>query len=157
MDDYRERLHVPLIWWLLAVASVLTLAATLYGLTQAWIVVIMSAAIVGCAAMLVNLGLGRVEVGGGTVRTGKKTELPLAAVSEVVALDEKQTTLLRGPRGHPAAHLYSRPYLKRSVYLAVDPATRSDVPYWLVGTRHPAKLADTIERCRLQARHEPVA
>jgi hypothetical protein len=157
MHDYRERLHVPLIWWLLAVASVLTLAATLYGLTQAWIVVIMAAAIVGCAAMLVNLGLGRVEVGSGTLRTGKKTELPLAAVSEVVVLDEKQTMLLRGPRANPAAHLYSRPYLKESVYVALDPEARPEVPYWLVGTRHPAELAATIERCRMQAGHEPVA
>ena len=156
MDDYRERLHVPLIWWMLAVASLLTLAATLYGLSQAWIVVIIAAATAVCAAMLVNLGLGGVEVGGGTLRTGK-TGLPLAAISEVVTLDEKQTRLLRGPRANPAAHMYSRPYLKESVYVALDPADSPTVPYWLVGTRHPAELAAIIERCRLQARHEPVA
>jgi len=39
------------------------------------------------------------------------------------------------------------------------PATRSAsaAPYWLIGTRHPAKLAAAIERCRVQDGHEPVA
>jgi Protein of unknown function (DUF3093) len=156
MDDYRERLHVPLIWWMLAVASLLTLAATLYGLPQAWIVVIIAASTVVCIAMLVNLGQARITVGAGMLRTGK-TGLPLASASEVVALDEKQTRLLRGPRGHPAAHLYSRPYLKESVYIALDPAAGPTAPYWLIGTRRPAELAAIIERSRLQARHEPVA
>jgi hypothetical protein len=31
------------------------------------------------------------------------------------------------------------------------------VPYWLVGTRHPAELAAIIERSRLKTGHEPVA
>ena len=89
--------------------------------------------------------------------------LPLTAVSEVVSLDEKQSMRLRGPRADPAAHLYSRPYLKESVYLAVaapgpsHPAAGSTAPYWLIGTRHPAELAAAIERCRVQAGHEPVA
>ena len=48
--------------------------------------------------------------------------LPLTAVSEVACLDENQTRRLRGPRADPAACLYSRPYLKESVYLAVAPA-----------------------------------
>jgi hypothetical protein len=43
------------------------------------------------------------------------------------------------------------------VYLAVDPAADPTVPYWLIGTRHPAELAAVIERCRAQAGHEPVA
>jgi hypothetical protein len=98
--------------------------------------------------------------------------------SEVVVLDEKQSTRLRGPRADPAAHLYLRPYLKESVYVAVDAARpaaplpdhkaqpaddprtasgASPVPYWLIGTRRPAELAAAIERCRVQAGHEPVA
>jgi hypothetical protein len=74
----------------------------------------------------------------------------------VVTLDENQTARLRGPRADPAAHLYSRPYLKESVYLAVAPSA-PETPYWLIGTRHPAELAAAIERCRVQAGHEPVA
>jgi hypothetical protein len=157
MHDYRERLHVPLVWWLLAVPTVLIFGATLYaGLTEPWPVIIMAGLIAGCATVLITLGLATVEIGDGTLRAGRAV-LPLTAISEVVSLDEKQTARLRGPRADPAAYLYSRPYVKESVYVAVDPAAGSAAPYWLIGTRHPAELAVAIERCRVQAGHEPVA
>jgi hypothetical protein len=82
----------------------------------------------------------------GALRAGDAT-LPLSQVGDVVALDERQAALLRGPRADPAAHLMLRPYLKRAVYIALaDPG--SEVPYWLVATRHPAELATAIERSR---------
>jgi len=165
MREYRERLHVPLAWWLLAVPSVLIIGGTLYaGLPWPWPIIIIGGLAAGCAAMLAGLSRGSVEVSGGAVRAGGAA-LPLTAISEVVPLDEQQSTRLRGPRADPAAHLYSRPYLKESVYLAVDPAASaarlgssgvSRVPYWLIGTRHPAELAAAIERCRVQSGHEPV-
>jgi hypothetical protein len=163
MRDYRERLRVPLAWWLLAMPTALIFGATLYaGLPNPWPVTIMTGLIAGCAAFLIVMGLATVEVGDGALRAGGAM-LPLTAVSEVVTLDEKQSTLLRGPRADPAAHLYSRPYLKESVYVAVNPsafageAAGSAAPYWLIGSRHPDELAAAIERCRLRAGHEPVA
>ena len=177
MRDYRERLHVPLAWWLLAVPTVLILGGTLYaGLPWPWPIIIMVGLAAGCAAMLIAFGRGSVEVGDGALRAGGAA-LPLTAISEVVALDERQSTQLRGPRADPAAHLYLRPYLKESVYVAVDPAASAarpadhrdqtnhrpqrvlgvaQVPYWLIGTRHPAELAAAIERCRVRPGHEPV-
>ena len=155
MSDYRERLRVPLAWWLLVMPTVLIIGATIYaGLAEPWPVIIMVSLIAGCAAFLIAMSLATVEVRDGTLRAGKAA-LPLATVSEVVALDANQTTRLRGPRADPAAHLYSRPYLKESVYLVVAPS--GPAPYWLVGTRRPAELAAVIERCRVQAGHEPVA
>jgi hypothetical protein len=155
MSDYRERLRVPLAWWLLAMPSALIIGATIYaGLAEPWPVVIIAGLIAGCAAFLIAIGLATIEVRDGILRAGK-AELPLTSVSEVAALDQNQTTRLRGPRADPAAHLYSRPYLKESVYLAV--AAPGPGPYWLIGTRHPAELAAAVDRCRLQAGHEPVA
>jgi len=155
MPEYRERLHVPLAWWLLATPSALIIGVTLYaGLRGPWPIIIVGGLLAGCAAILISLGLGSVEVSDGAIRAGGAV-LSLAAVREVVALDEPQTISLRGPRAHPAAHLYSRPYLKESVYVAVTPA--AGVPYWLIGTRRPAKLAAVIERCRVPSGHEPVA
>jgi hypothetical protein len=159
MRDYRERLHVPLAWWLLAVLIVLILGFTLYaGLPWPWPIVIFASLGAGFAAALVALGRATVEVDDEALRAGG-TILPFAAISEVVALDEKQSARLRGPRADPAAHFYSRPYLKESVYLAVDPAAWGGgrVPYWLIGTRHPAELAAAIERRRIRGGHEPVA
>ena len=155
MSDYRERLRVPLAWWLLAVPTVLIIGATLYaGLAEPWPVIIMAGLTTACVALLIAVGLATIEVRDGSLRAGKAA-LPLTTVTEVVTLDENQTTRLRGPRADPAAHLYSRPFLKESVYLAVAPP--GPAPYWLVGTRHPAELAAAVERCRLQAGHEPVA
>ena len=155
MSDYRERLRVPLAWWLLTLPSALIIGATIYaGLAEPWPVIIVIGLIAGCAAFLIAMGLATIEVRDGTLRAGEAA-LPLATVSEVVTLDADQTTRLRGPRADPAAHLYSRPYLKESVYLAVAPPGPS--PYWLIGTRRPAELAAVIERCRVQAGHEPVA
>jgi len=159
MRDYRERLHAPLAWWLLAVPIVLVLGGTLYaGLPWPWPIVIFVGLGAGCAALLIALGRATVEVDDGALRAGGAA-LPLTAISEVVALDERQSARLRGPRADPAAHLYSRPYLKESVYLAVDPAVEGDgrTPYWLIGTRHPAELAAAIERRRIRDGHEPVA
>lgn len=159
MRDYRERLYVPVAWWLLAVPIVLILGGTLYaGLPWPWPIVIIGGLAVGSAALLIAFGRGTLEVDDGTLRAGDAV-LPLAAISEVVALDERQTARLRGPRADPAARFYSRPYLKESVYLAVDPAAWGDVrvPYWLIGSRHPAELAAALQRCRIRGGHEPVA
>jgi hypothetical protein len=159
MRDYRERLYVPLAWWLLAVPIVLILGATTYaGLPWPWPIIIFAGLAAICAALLIPLGRATVEVDDGGLRAGGAV-LPLTAIGEVVTLDEKQTTRLRGPRADPAARFYSRPYLKESVYVAVGPAAPGGgrVPYWLVGTRHPAELAAAIERCRIRDGHEPVA
>lgn len=157
MHDYRERLHVPLVWWLLAVPTVLIFGATIYaGLAEPWPVIIMAGLAAGCAALLIAMSLATVEIADGTLRAGSAV-LPLTAITEVVALDEKQSARLRGPRADPAAYLYSRPYLKESVFVAVAAAAGSAAPYWLIGTRHPTELAAAIERCRVQAGHEPVA
>jgi hypothetical protein len=163
MRDYRERLYVPLAWWLLAVPIVLILGGTLYaGLPWPWPIVIIGGLAVGCAALLIALGRATVEVDEAALRAGGAVLL-LTAISEVVALDERQSAQLRGPRADPAARFYSRPYLKESVFVAVDPAAQGDsvphrrVPYWLVGTRRPTELAAAIERCRIRAGHEPVA
>src|ERR1700722_8339163 len=159
MRDYSERLYVPVAWWLLAVPIVLVLGGTLYaGLPWPWPIVIIGGLAVGSAALLIAFGRGTVEVGDGVLRTGDDV-LPLAVISEVAALDERQTARLRGPRADPAARLYSRPYLKESVYLAVEPGASAGgrVPYWLIGSRHPTELAAVLERCRIRGGHEPVA
>lgn len=120
MLDYRERLHVPLAWWLLAVPTVLILGGTLYaGLPEPWPIIIIGGLAVGFAAALTALSWATIEVGDGTLRTGGAV-LVLSSVGEVVALDEKQSTRLRGPQADPAARLYLRPYLKESVYVALD-------------------------------------
>ena len=119
MRDYRERLYVPVAWWLLAVPVAIILGAYSYVVMRGpWPSIIIAAFVGGAAALLVSLGNARVEIAAGTLRAGGM-DLPLSQVTEAIPLDERQTAKLRGPQADPAARLYSRPYLKESVCLTL--------------------------------------
>ena len=187
MQVYRERLSVPLTWWLLGLTTIALLATEVVA-GYAWPLVVSIYAVLvgGFAAVLLTWGRPRVEVEAGELRAGG-ARLPLAAVGEVTALDEAQTRALRGPRGDPAAFLLTRPYLRRAVYVEVTgaglerppgrpprrgrriPLLRRRAgraqprphppapPYWLVSTRHPAELAAAIIGSRPAARTDGAA
>ena len=140
MGSYRERLLVPVSYWLLAVPSIAFLGAEAWFIAGGIVPPLTLAALSLIAAIfLINWGSATIEVTGGVLRAGRDT-LPLSEAGEIVALDEKQAALLRGPRADPAAHLFLRPYVKQGVYIAIaDPS--DGVPYWLVSTRHPDRLA----------------
>jgi Protein of unknown function (DUF3093) len=105
------------------------------------------------ATFLVHWSAATIEVTGAVLRAGRDT-LALSEAGKVIALDEKQAMALRGPRADPSAHLLLRPYLKRAVYIGLaDPS--DGVPYWLVATRHPDRLAAAIERARQSDSREP--
>ena len=104
MGSYRERLLVPVSYWLLAIPVVLSLGAEAYFFVDGFIpplVIVALYAIV--AAFLVHWNSATIEVTGGVLRAGKDT-LALSDVGEVIALDEKQAMALRGPRADPSAH-----------------------------------------------------
>ena len=144
MGSYRERLFVPVSYWLLAVPVVVSLGAEAYFFVDGIIpplVICLFAVIVG--VFLVHWSAATIEVTGSVLRAGSAT-LALSEAGQVLALDERQAAQLRGPKGDPAAHLLLRPYLKRAVYIGLaDPG--EGVPYWLVATRHPEELAAAIE------------
>jgi hypothetical protein len=147
MGSYRERLLVPVSYWLLTVPVVVTLGAEAYFFVDGIIPPLVIGALFAIVAtFLVHWSTATIEVAGGVLRAGKDA-LALSDADEVVALDERQSTALRGPRADPAAHILLRPYLKRAVYISLaDPG--EGVPYWLVATRRPEELAAAIERAR---------
>jgi hypothetical protein len=151
MGSYRERLLVPVSYWLLAVPVVVTLGAEAYFFVDGIIPPLVIGALFAIvAAFLINWSSATIEVAGAALRAGRDT-LALSGADEVVALDEKQTKALGGPRADPAAHLLLRPYLKRAVYVSLaDPA--DGVPYWLIATRHPEELAAAIDSARRDSR-----
>ena len=147
MDSYRERLLVPVSYWLLAVPVVLTLGGEAYFFVDGFIpLLVIGLLFVIVAAFLVQWSSATIEVTGTVLRAGKDT-LALSDADDVIALDERQAMALRGPRADPSAHILLRPYLRRAVYIGLaDPA--AGVPYWLVATRHPERLAAAIESAR---------
>jgi hypothetical protein len=147
MGSYHERLFVPVSYWLLAIPVVVLLGGEAYFIAGGIVPPLTMAAIAAVVgAFLVNWGSATIEVTGGVLRVGRNT-LALGEAGEVITLDERQTALLRGPRADPAAYILLRPYLKRAVYVGVADQAEG-VPYWLVSTRRPEKLAAAIERAR---------
>lgn len=141
---YRERLRVPVSWWLVAAACVFILGTTL----AAGLSVVIGIAIYLVMGALVAIGFAvwgsaTVQVTESEVIAGS-ARLAIDQVSDVSALDAEQTAALRGPNADTAAFILVRPYLARSVYVAVTgrPASR---PYLLIATRRPVELAAAIE------------
>jgi hypothetical protein len=147
MGSYREQLRVPASYWLLSVPVIALLGAELFAGFSAGVAIIVYAAfVVVIGGFLLAWSAVRIEVSDTMLRAGGDS-LPLSAISEVIALDEKQAALMRGPRADPAAHLLLRPYLKQAVCLKLaDPS--GGVPYWLLATRRPDELAAAIGRNR---------
>jgi Protein of unknown function (DUF3093) len=152
MGSYRERLLVPVSYWLLAVPVVVLLGAEAYFLVDGIIPILFIGLLaVIVAIFLVHWSIATVEVTGSVLRADRDT-LALSDVAEVVALDDRQSAVMRGPRADPSAHLLLRPYLKRAVYISLaDPD--AGAPYWLVATRRPEALAAAIEHARRD--HQP--
>jgi Protein of unknown function (DUF3093) len=144
---YRERLGVPIWWWLATLAGVLLLGSMLWTVLPTALG-IASYAVLGTAsvALLHFWGAVTIEVTGTELRSGSQS-LDLAAIGEVAAMDLAQTRALRGPQANPAAYLLIRPYLPKSVYVEVAGQPRR-WPYWLIATRNPAGLAAAIDDAR---------
>lgn len=154
MGAYRERLLVPVGYWLLAVPVVTVLGAEAYFFVDGWIpplVIALLAVLVG--VFFTHWSLGTIEVAGNVLRADGDT-LALSEAGDVIALDEKQASRLRGPRADPAAHLLLRPYLKRAVCVTIAEPGEGGVPYWLIATRHPERLAAAISAARDSAHRD---
>lgn len=147
VTDYEERLTVPGWWWPLAAVLVALLGTEVHaGLSLAW--KIGTYAVLGSltAALLHFAGAAHVRVADGSLVAGK-ARLPLEFAGDVRALDRPATRAAMGPEADPAAYTLSRPWLPGSVRVeVVDPA--DDTPYWLVGSRHPDRLAAVLEAAR---------
>ena len=154
MGSYRERLLVPVAYWLLAVPVVVLLGAEAWFLAGGFVPpLVIGVLAVIAATFLIHWSLGLVEVTDGVLRADGHA-LALSEAGEVVALDERQSRAMRGPRADPSAHILLRPYLKRAVYIEVA-EPRDGIPYWLVATRRPEKLAAAVSAARDATRPEP--
>jgi len=143
MRGYRERLWVPLSWWLAVTGCVLLFGSMLWaGLSLTTAVIIYAGLEAACALALLGWGAAIIEVSENDLRAGQ-LRMPLASIADVTPLDAEQARALRGPRADPAASMLLRPYLRAAVYIEVAgrPAAQ---PYWLIATRHPAELAAAI-------------
>jgi hypothetical protein len=139
---YRERVQVPLTWWVFAVLFAATLAGA-FGFYLGRGV----ALAVGLPALVV-VGLGFlaasyvIEVDDDELRVGRAV-IGRGWIGAVRPLDAEGTRTRSGVEADARAHLVLRPWVSTTVELAlVDPA--DPVPYWLVSTRRPGALATAL-------------
>ena len=152
MRIYRERLGVPLRWWLVVTGCVLLFGTTLWAGFSLLVAALIYAGLAAVAvAILAAWGSARIEVTVDALTAGRHA-LPLRKIAGVSELDREQAAALRGPKADPAAVLMLRPWLPRAVYVEVA-GRPAGQPYWLIASRHPAELADAIRQARTEAGH----
>jgi len=141
---YRERLTVPLVWWLLAAgfAGSLLVAIGVYagpawGIGAAAASMAVATWIFASAAVLITVEPGRLRIGRGVIEP--------AYIAGATSLDADQARRRAGVNADARAHLVLRPYIATAVEITLnDPA--DPVPYWLVSSRRPGALAEAVGR-----------
>ena len=140
---YRERLFVPLRWWVQGVMFVATLwLALVVAIPGVWAWSVTAAILALMALAFVAYGSATIVVADGHLRAGR-ARIEAAYLGGAEALDAEATRRAAGVDADARAYLVLRPYLKRSVKVMIsDPA--DPAPYWLLGTRHPESLAAAL-------------
>lgn len=149
--DYRERLFVPLRWWVQGVMFVATLfLAFAVALAALWAAVATAAALALLAVAFLAFGSTRIEVRDGRLQAGRAS-IEAAYLGTAEPLDAEAARRAAGVDADARAYLLLRPYLKRAVRVEItDPA--DPAPYWLLATRHPRRLADAVNALGADAR-----
>ncbi len=146
---YRERLTVPVVWWLLAAGLAVSMLLAfgfylgpVWGVAVAAICILVTAAVFRASAVAIVVEPSRLRVG--------RAVIEHEYVAGCRALDHDQTARRSGPEADARAHLVLRPYVASAVELTLDDPA-DPVPYWLISTRRPVELAEAVERARLVA------
>jgi hypothetical protein len=140
---YSERLTVPWWAWPLGVAAGGLLAVEVWmgaGGVRAWLpfAVLVPLAV----AALIWLGRIRVAVTDDEFQVDD-ARLPLAVISDVVALDADGKREVLGVGSHPLAFVVQRPWVRGAVQVVLDDP-QDPTPFWVVSTRNPVGLATAL-------------
>lgn len=138
---------MPPVWWLLAAGlagSVWLAYQHPYGPTVSLPAGVGVLALAG--VLLVGYGRALVAAGPEGFTAGRAT-LPTWAIGRVTVLDAEAAVAVRGRDADPRAYLLIRGYVPSAVRVEVDDPD-DPVPYWLVSTRHPERLATALRALR---------
>ncbi len=140
---FRERLHVPVVWWLLAAGFALTLLLAL-GLSvgPGWGIGAAAASLMVTTALFVRSAV-QIEVDDAMLRVGR-AQIEHRYIGGAQPLDAEGTRRRSGVDADARAHLVLRPYVSTAVEITLDDPD-DPVPYWLVSSRRPAALAAALD------------
>lgn len=141
--SYSERLHVPLRWWVQATMFLATVWLAFTVATPLWFAWAATAVLLGIVfGLFAWVGATRIEVRDGVLYAGP-AHIAVDLLGAAEPLDKDATRRVHGVEANARAFLHTRPYISRSVKVAVaDP--RDPTPYWLISTRHPRRLAAAL-------------
>jgi hypothetical protein len=136
---FRERLTVPVIWWVLAglfsLSVLLAVGAYLgpiWGVGTSVATMLVAAAIFASASTPITVGAHELRVG--------RASIEHTYIADCRALDAEETRRRAGVEADARAHLVLRPYVKTAVEITLNDQD-DPVPYWLVSSRQPQQLA----------------
>lgn len=148
---YSERLWVPAWWWLIGLFVAGLLAAEIHmgapGL-RAWLpyVILLPLPIWG----MIWMSRLRVEVvdeaDGRHLRVGD-AHLPVGVIARTAQVPASAKSAALGRQLDPAAYVQHRTWVKTMILVVLDDP-EDPTPYWLVSTRHPAKVLAALDGAR---------
>lgn len=139
---FRERLTVPLAWWVLAALFALSVLLAfgfylgpVWGVGSALVTMVVAAAVFAALSIEVSVDATALRVGRAVVERHY--------IGGCRALDAAAADRRGGVEADARAHLVLRPYITTAVEVVLDDPA-DPVPYWLVSTRRPARLAAAL-------------
>lgn len=140
---YEERWTAPPWVWAAALGVALVSAATLHAGADGARAVVPYAVLLPLALLAVlRASRGRVRVVDGVLEV-PGGRIALDHLGGVRELDREATRRARGPLAQPRAFVSTRAWLGQAVQVQVEDP-QDDTPYWLIGTRAPAALAEAL-------------
>lgn len=145
--SYEERLAAPIAWWLVGIGFAATVWWIFIIATPPWLAWLAAAVTLATVVGLVgHYGSARLAVADGELRAGR-AHIPLALCGAVEPLDQEQTRRAGGAEVDARAYLLLRPYIATAVRVTIDDP-HDPVPYWLLSTRRPERLAAAVRAGR---------
>lgn len=144
---YAEKLRVPVLWWVLMAAGVLALFVV-YDVSLGRGVAVAAGLLLATAGVvwLTAQSAMTVAVDHAGLHAGPAL-LPPHALGDVEALSQGATARARGRDADPHAFFLLRGYVRTSVRVQVEDPS-DPVPYWMVSTRNPQRLAAALVAVR---------
>ena len=99
-------------------------------------VLLVAAALFASAAIVISVDTDQIRIG--------RASIEHAFIAGCRALDVEETRRRSGVEADARAHMVLRPYVKTAVEITLDDPD-DPVPYWLVSTRNPNRLAAAMQ------------
>ena len=139
---YRERLTVPVVWWILGDLFAFSLfVAVGWYLGLGWGIAVGAACLAVLAGIFIAAAIG-ITVDDIWLRVGR-AQIELSYLTGAVALDAAATARRAGPDADARAYLALRPYVRTAVEITISDSD-DPTPYWLVSSRRPHELASAL-------------